>query len=60
MTAIVTKFGKFRYNHLPMAMCASGDKNQGKVDKLLGDLTGIKIYIDDTILLIKESFYKHI
>ena len=25
MTMIVTEFGKFRYNRLPMCMCASGD-----------------------------------
>ena len=25
MTTIVTEFGKFRYNRLPMVMCASGD-----------------------------------
>ena len=25
MTTIVTEFGKFRYNCLPMGMCVSGD-----------------------------------
>ena len=25
MKMIVTEFGKFRYNHLPMGMCTSGD-----------------------------------
>ena len=37
-TTVVTEFGKFRYNRLPMCMCASGDMFQSKVDKLLGDI----------------------
>ena len=38
MTTIVTKFGKFGYNRLPMGMCASGDIFQDKLDELLGDI----------------------
>ena len=38
MTTIVTEFGKFRYNRLPMGMCTSGDILQDRVDKLLGDI----------------------
>ena len=37
-TTIVTEFGKFRYNRLPMGMCASGDIFQAKVDELLSDI----------------------
>jgi hypothetical protein len=32
LTTIVTEFGKFRYNLLPMGMCCSGDVFQAKVD----------------------------
>ena len=42
MTDIVTEFGKFRYNRLPMGMCASGDIFQANVDKLPGDIEGVK------------------
>ena len=42
MTMIVTEFGKFWYNSLPMVMCASGDIFQAKVDELLGDIEGVK------------------
>ena len=38
MTTIVTEFGTFRYNHLPMGMCASGGIFQARVDKLLSDI----------------------
>ena len=50
MTTIFTGYGKFKYNHLPMGMCASGDIFQSKVDKLFGDIEGVKTYIDDTIV----------
>ena len=46
---IVTKFGKFRYNRLPMGICASGYIFQAKVDELLSDIEGVKTYIDDNL-----------
>ena len=60
MTTIVNEFGKFRYNRLPMGMCASGDIFQVKVDELLGDIRGINTYIDDILVLSKDCFGKHI
>ena len=60
MTTIVTKFGKFRYSRLPMGMCASMDIFQAKVNKLLGDIEGVKTYIDDILILSKYSFEKYI
>ena len=60
MTTIVTEFGKFRYNRLPMGMCASSDIFKAKVDKILGYIEGVKTYIDDILVLSKEIFSKHI
>ena len=60
ITIIVTKFRKFRYNRLPMGMCASGNIFQAKVDDLLGNIEGVKNYIDDILVLRKDSFEKHI
>ena len=60
MTTIVNRFGKFRYNRLPMGMCASGDIFQAKVDKLLSDIEGVKTYINDIIVLNKDCFRNHI
>ena len=59
MTTIVTEFGKFRYNRLPIGMCASGDIIQDKVDKLLGDIKGVKTYINDILVLNKDSYENH-
>ena len=43
-----------------MGMYASVDIFQAKVDKLLGDIEGVKTYIGDILVLIKDSFEKHI
>ena len=51
MMTIVTEFGKFRYNRLPMGMCASVDIFQSKIYELLSDIDGVKTYIDDIIVL---------
>ena len=60
MTTIVTEFGKFRYNHLPMGMCALGDLLQAQAYNMLGDIKGLKAYIDDILVLSKDSFSKSI
>ena len=43
-----------------MGMLASGDIFQAKVEKLLGDIEGVKTYIDDILVLSKDSFENHI
>ena len=60
MTTIVTEFGKVRYNCFPMGMCASEYIFQSKVDKLLGDIKGIKAYINDKLFLSKDCSKNHI
>ena len=60
MATIVTEFGKFRYNRLPIGRCASGDIFQARVDELLGDIEGVKTYIDDTLVLSRDLFKNHI
>ena len=60
MITVVNECGKFRYNSLPMGMCASGDIFKSKVDKILGDIKGVKKYIVDIFFLRKDSFSKHI
>ena len=60
MTTIVTEFGKFRYNRLPTGMYASVDIFQSKVDELPSDIKGVKTYIDDILVLGKDSFENHI
>ena len=42
MKKIVTEFGRFIYNCLPMGMCTSGDICHAKVYKIIGDIEGVK------------------
>ena len=53
---IVTEFGIFKYNSLPMGMCTLGYILQTKLDKLLSDIDVVKTYIDDILVLSKEIF----
>ena len=53
-TTIVTAFGEFRCNYLLTALCASGYIFQAKVEKLLGDIKGVKNYIDDILVLSRD------
>ena len=41
MTTEVTESGKFKYNCLPMGMCASRDILQYKLDEIIGDSKGV-------------------
>ena len=60
MTTIDTEFGKLKYDRLPMGMYASGDIFQAKVDEPLGDIEGIKMCINDILVLGKDIFKNHI
>ena len=56
MTTVVTEFGKFRYNSIPMSMCDLRYTPQDKVDELLGDIKGFKTYIDNILVLSDDRF----
>ena len=60
MTTIGTESGKFRFNCLPMGMCASVYISQAKLDGLIGDIEVVKTYIGDILVLSKYYFIKHI
>ena len=53
MRNIVSEFVKIEYNYLHMGMCALGDIFQAKVDKLIGDIEGVKTYVDDILVFRK-------
>ena len=60
MCTIVTEFGKFRYKRLPMGVSCSPDIFQAKINELLGDVVGVKAYIDDLLAVTKGSFDDHL
>ena len=41
-------------------MCTLGDTFQAKGDKIIGDIDGVKIYIDDLLVFIKDRLSKTI
>ena len=45
MITKVSEFGEFRYNNIPIGMCAPGDISQAKVENLIGYIEGVKTYI---------------
>ena len=57
LTTIIAAFGKFRYNRVPMGICASGDIFQAKFDKHLSDTNGFKTCIVNVLVLRKGRFY---
>ena len=60
MTKIVNEFGTFRYNRLPMGVCASGDIFPAKADRILGNIKDVKTYNNDILFLRNERFSNHI
>ena len=60
MCTIVTEFGKYRYRRLPMGVSCSPDIFQAKIYELLGDIEGVKAYIDDILVIKKGSFKEHL
>ena len=60
ITTIETEFGKIRYNILQMEMVSSGDIFQAKVNELLGNIEGLKAYIDYILVLYKCNFVDNV
>ena len=60
MKTIITEFGKFRYNRIPLYMCESRDKFQAKLDKIIGYIKCFNIYINNILVLRKVDYPKYI
>ena len=56
VTTIVTEFGKFRYTCVLMGMVISGHVFISKMYNLIGNIEGVKTYIDDILCIGKGSF----
>ena len=58
MIMIVAEFGRFRYNCLPVGMRTFVNTFQEKLDEIIGYIEGVKTYIDDIEVLLKERLSK--
>ena len=59
MCTIITEFGKFKYKRLPMGIVISQDVFQNEIYNLLGDIEGLKAYIDDILVIRKGTYETH-
>ena len=57
---IVTPFGKYKYNRLPMGVSQSPDIAQEIMERVLKNLPEIEIYIDDIGIFSDTSWEEHI
>jgi len=60
MCTIVTEFCKFRYKRLPMGVSCTPDIFQSKMNGLLGDIEGVRAYLDDILILSKSTYTEHL
>jgi hypothetical protein len=60
LCTIVTRFGKYKYQHLPMGLCNSPDIFQERMYKLFSDLEYVCAYIDNLLVTSSSTFKEHL
>ena len=60
LCTIVLPWGKYEYQKLPMGLCNSPDIFQEKMSELFSGFEYVRAYIDDLIIISKDSFDDHI
>ena len=57
---IITQWGKYEYQQLPMGLCNSPDIFQEKMSELFIGIDTVRIYIDDLLHVTKGSWTEHL
>ena len=57
---IILPWGKYSYQRLPMGICGSPDFFQERMTGLMESLEYIRCYIDDLLIITRESFEDHL
>ena len=60
LCTIVTPWGKYEYQRLPMGLCNSLDIFQERMFELFSDLEYVRAYIDDLLVTSSSSFEEHL
>jgi hypothetical protein len=60
LCTIITQWGKFEYQRLPMGSCNSPDVFQEKMSELLNGLDTARVYLDDILHVTKGSWQEHL
>ena len=56
LCTIITPWGKYEYQHLPMGLCNSPDIFQERMFKLFSDLEFVQAYIYDLLVMSCSTF----
>ena len=57
---IITPWGKYKYKRLPMGISCAPDIFQDKMSALVAHLEFAWVYIDDLLVLSKDTFQDHL
>ena len=57
---IITEFGTYAYQRLPMGVACAPDIFQSKINELLGNIESVRAYIDNILIITKRSFEDHL
>ena len=60
LCTIVTQWGKYEYQRLPMGLCNSPDIFQEKISELFIVLDTVRVYIDDLLYVTKGYWTEHL
>ena len=60
LCTVVLPWGKYEYLRLPMGLCNSPDIFQEKMGDLMQDLEMVRAYLDDLLIISKQSFEEHL
>ena len=60
LCTIVTQWGKYEYQQLPMGLCNSPDIFQENMSELFVVLDTVRVYIDDLLHVTKGSWTEHL
>ena len=60
LCTIVLPWGKYEYQRLPMGLCNSPDIFQEKMSSLMAGLQFVRAYIDDLLIISKDTFEDHL
>jgi hypothetical protein len=60
LCTIVTPFGKYEYQRLPMGLCNSPDIFQERMYEIFSDLEYVRGYIDDLLVMSCSTFEEHL
>ena len=60
LCTIITPFGKYEYNRLPMGVSIAPDIFQDRICQLFDDIECVRKFIDDLLVVTKGSFEDHL